>query len=89
MCKVLLVDDHPIIVAAYRWLLEQDGATTVFDANDVLTGYQAFLQHEPDFIVIDLGCKARTWVILLWSSVSAHTLLTRPFSRSACILTQL
>jgi DNA-binding NarL/FixJ family response regulator len=54
MCKVLLVDDHPIIVAACRWLLEQDSANTVFDASDVLTGYQAFLQQEPDVIVVDL-----------------------------------
>jgi DNA-binding NarL/FixJ family response regulator len=54
MCKVLLVDDHPIIVAACRWLLEQDGANTVLDANDVLTGYEAFLQHKPDVIVVDL-----------------------------------
>jgi DNA-binding NarL/FixJ family response regulator len=54
MSKVLLVDDHPIIVAACRWLLEQDGATTVFDANNVVTGYQAFLQHKPDVVVVDL-----------------------------------
>lgn len=54
MCKVLLVDDHPIIVAACRWLLEQDAATTVLDASDALTGYQAFLQHKPDVIVVDL-----------------------------------
>jgi DNA-binding NarL/FixJ family response regulator len=54
MSKVLLVDDHPIVVAVCRWLLEQDGDTTVFDANDVLSGYEAFLQHEPDVIVVDL-----------------------------------
>jgi DNA-binding NarL/FixJ family response regulator len=52
--KFLLVDDHPIIVAAYRWLLERDDATTVLDANDVSTGYQAFLQHKPVVIVVDL-----------------------------------
>jgi DNA-binding NarL/FixJ family response regulator len=54
MCKVLLVDDHPIIVAACRWLLEQDAGTTVLDANDASTGYDAFLQHKPDVIVVDL-----------------------------------
>jgi DNA-binding NarL/FixJ family response regulator len=54
MPKVLLVDDHPIIVAACRWLLEQDTATTVLDAHDALTGYEAFVQHKPDIIVIDL-----------------------------------
>jgi DNA-binding NarL/FixJ family response regulator len=59
MCKVLLVDDHPIIVAACRWLLEQDDATLVFDANNVLAGYQAFLQHEPDVVVIDLRLQGQ------------------------------
>jgi DNA-binding NarL/FixJ family response regulator len=54
MSKVLLVDDHPIIVAACRWLLEQDADTTVLDANDASTGYEAFLQHKPDVIVVDL-----------------------------------
>jgi len=58
MSKVLLVDDHPIVVAACRWLLEQDGAT-VFDANDIQTGYQAFLQHKPDVIVIDLRLQGQ------------------------------
>jgi len=65
MSKVLLVDDHPIIVAACRWLLEQDGATIVLDANDVLTGYQAFLQHSPTSSSLISGCRARTWVVLL------------------------
>lgn len=54
MSKVLLVDDHPIIIAACRWLLEQDAAITVLDANDALTAYEAFLQHKPDVIVVDL-----------------------------------
>jgi len=54
MCKVLLVDDHPIIIAACRWLLEQGTGTTVLDATDALSGYQAFLQHQPDVIVVDL-----------------------------------
>ncbi len=54
MSKVLLVDDHPIVVSACRHLLEDDGLTTVFDANGILAGYQAFLEHEPDVVVVDL-----------------------------------
>jgi DNA-binding NarL/FixJ family response regulator len=52
--KVLFVDDHPIVVSACRLLLEDDGLTTVFDANDISAGYQAFLQHKPDVVVVDL-----------------------------------
>jgi DNA-binding NarL/FixJ family response regulator len=59
MSTVLLVDDHPIIVTACRLLLEDDGTVTVFDANDVSTGYQAFLQHRPDVVVIDLRLQGR------------------------------
>ena len=54
MSTVLLVDDHPIVVAACRWLLERSGITAVFDASDAATGYQAFLEHEPDVVVVDL-----------------------------------
>ena len=28
--------------------------TTVFEANDILAGYDAFLQHKPDVVVVDL-----------------------------------
>jgi DNA-binding NarL/FixJ family response regulator len=59
MSTVLLVDDHPIIVTACRLLLEDDGTVTVFDANDVSTGYQAFLQHRPDVVVIDLRLQGQ------------------------------
>lgn len=54
MSKVLLVDDHPIVVSACRLLLEDDGLTTVFDANGILAGYHAFLKHKPDVVVVDL-----------------------------------
>lgn len=55
MSKVLVVDDHPIIIiATCRSLLEQDGASIVFDASDVLTGYRAFLHDKPDVTVVDL-----------------------------------
>jgi DNA-binding NarL/FixJ family response regulator len=53
MSTVLLVDDHPIVVAACRWLLESSGIT-VFDASDAATGYQAFVQYEPDVVIVDL-----------------------------------
>src|SRR6516164_2946085 len=57
MTTVLLVDDHPIVVAACRSLLEISGITTGFEASDAATGYEVFLQHEPDVVVIDLRLK--------------------------------
>src|SRR5215471_17141092 len=54
MSTVLFVDDHPIVVAACRVLLEDSGINAVIDAGDAATGYQAFVQHKPDVVVVDL-----------------------------------
>jgi DNA-binding NarL/FixJ family response regulator len=54
MSTVLLVDDHPIVVAACRLLLEGAGITTVFDARDAASGYRAFVERNPDVVVVDL-----------------------------------
>ena len=74
MCKVLLVDDHPIIVAACRWLLEQDADTTVVDASDASTGYEAFLEHSPDVTIVDLRLQGE--------DLSGLTLIERIRSRA-------
>jgi CheY-like chemotaxis protein len=52
MPKILLVD-HPIVVQACRSLLEEAGVTTVFEAADPTSGYEAFVRHERD-VVVDL-----------------------------------
>lgn len=54
MLTVLLIDDHPIIVAACRSLLEGSGITTILEAADPTSGYEAFVEHEPDVIIVDL-----------------------------------
>ncbi len=52
---VLVVDDHPIVARACRLVLEPAGIGTVVAAHNADTGYQAFLQHKPDVIVVDLS----------------------------------
>ena len=42
MSTVLLIDDRPVVLAAWRSVLESLGITAVFDATDVATGYRAF-----------------------------------------------
>jgi DNA-binding NarL/FixJ family response regulator len=54
MSTVLLIDDHPVVLATCRSALERSGITAVFDATDAATGYRAFLQYRPDVVVIDL-----------------------------------
>jgi DNA-binding NarL/FixJ family response regulator len=59
MSPVLLVDDHPIILTACRQLLQESGFTTVVVAQDAGSGYEAFLQHHPRVVVVDLSLNGR------------------------------
>jgi two-component system, NarL family, invasion response regulator UvrY len=57
MTKVLVVDDHPIVLQGCRRILEDAGGNTVFEASDVATGYELFCSHRPDVVVIDLSMR--------------------------------
>jgi DNA-binding NarL/FixJ family response regulator len=57
MTKVLVVDDHPIVLQGCRRILEDAGGSTVFEASDVATGYELFRSHRPDVVVIDLSMR--------------------------------
>lgn len=52
---VLIVDDHPIIATACRLVLEPVGIETVVAARDANSGYEAFLEHKPDVVTVDLS----------------------------------
>ena len=57
MTKVLVVDDHPVVLQGCRRILEDAGITTVFEASDVATGYELFRSHRPDVVIIDLSMR--------------------------------
>ena len=57
MTKVLVVDDHPVVLQGCRRILEDSGGTTVLDASDVATGYELFCSNRPDVVVIDLSMR--------------------------------
>ena len=57
MTKVLVVDDHPIVLQGCRRILEDAGGATVFEASDIATGYELFRSNEPDVVVIDLSMR--------------------------------
>lgn len=55
MLTVLLVDDHEVVRAGYRRLLESmDDIKVIAEAKDATEAYQAWLAHNPDVIVMDL-----------------------------------
>lgn len=55
MITVLLVDDHAVVRAGYRRLLEQHpGVRVVAEAGSGEQAYQCFVRERPDVVVMDL-----------------------------------
>lgn len=55
MTSVLVIDDHPVARQGCRRILERIGITTIFEAGDVVMGYELFDRHRPEIVVVDLG----------------------------------
>ena len=54
--RLLLADDHAIVRAGYRHLLErQDRYTVVAEAETAAEAYSMFQQHHPDLVITDLA----------------------------------
>ncbi|MGO4512609.1 response regulator [Bradyrhizobium sp. 2TAF36] len=52
--RVLIVDDHPVVVSGCRALFASDPSVEIEEAFDAKTGHRAFLQKHPDVTVVDL-----------------------------------
>ena len=70
--RVLIVDDHPIIISGCRVLLGTDPSVEVFEAQDGTAGFAAFFDHQPDVALIDIDLPG----------VSGFELLRRILQRS-------
>lgn len=53
--RVLIVDDHPIVISGCKALLGVDPAIEVVAAADGESGYSAYFAQRPDVAVIDLN----------------------------------
>ena len=53
--RVLIVDDHPIVISGCKALLEGDTACEVRDAADAEAGQALYFAWKPDVAVIDLN----------------------------------
>lgn len=53
--KVLIVEDHPIVVSGCRQLFAEHTNFAFFDARTVAEARQSFAQHVPDVLVIDVN----------------------------------
>ena len=53
--KVLIVDDHPVVLSGCRSLFANDPSIRVEEAVDAKSGHRAFVQKKPDVTVIDIN----------------------------------
>ena len=59
MSRVLIIDDHPIVLQAWRRMLQDAGVTDVFDARDAASGYRLFRRRRPELVIVDLSMQGR------------------------------
>ena len=55
MSRVLLVDDHPIVLQGCRRILEDAGVAEVLEASSAASGYRTFLRSRPETVIVDLA----------------------------------
>jgi len=60
--RLLLVDDHAIVRAGYRHLLEQERFAVVAEAATADEAYAMFRQHRPDIVITDLALPGASGV---------------------------
>lgn len=51
--RILIVDDHPIVVTGYRAVFTSDPSVEILEASDAKDGHRAYLQEHPDVTVVD------------------------------------
>jgi two-component system, NarL family, invasion response regulator UvrY len=54
MTRVLIVDDHPIVLQGCRRMLQDAGVAEVLEARDVASGYRLYRRNRPDVMIVDL-----------------------------------
>src|SRR4051794_14139572 len=53
--RVLIVDDHPVVVSGCRSLFASDASVRIDEAGDAKSGHKAFIARKPDVTVIDIN----------------------------------
>lgn len=59
MTAVLIVDDHPVVLQAFRHLMEDAGIETVHEATDIVDAYRMFHRLRPKMVVVDLTFRGQ------------------------------
>ena len=54
MTRVLVIDDHPIVLQGCRQLLEDAGVDNIVQAQSLADGFRLYRMQRPDVIIVDL-----------------------------------
>lgn len=57
--KILIVDDHPVIVAGCRSMFAAEENYEIIDAKDADSGFEAFVNYKPDLCIIDISLPGK------------------------------
>jgi DNA-binding NarL/FixJ family response regulator len=57
MTRVLVIDDHPIVLQGCRQLLEDAGIKQIVQAQSLADGFRHYRMHKPDVIIVDLAMR--------------------------------
>jgi two-component system, NarL family, invasion response regulator UvrY len=55
LVKVLIVDDHPIVLSGCRALLAEASDMTMLEARDAASALEVYGAHQPDVTVVDIN----------------------------------
>ncbi len=53
--RILIVDDHPVVLSGCRALFAGDSSIRIDEASDAKSGHRAFVQKKPDVTIIDIN----------------------------------
>ena len=57
MSRVLVIDDHPIVLQGCRQLLEDAGVEQIMEAQSLADGFRLYRTQKPDLIIVDLAMR--------------------------------
>jgi two-component system, NarL family, invasion response regulator UvrY len=57
MTRVLLIDDHPIVLQGCRRVLQDAGVCDVIEATSAVAGYRLYRRNHPETIIMDLSLQ--------------------------------
>lgn len=57
--KILIVDDHPVIIAGCRSMFAAEEHYEIIDAKDADSGFEAFVNYKPDLCIIDISLPGK------------------------------